>query len=438
MLIEFKVENFKSIKDEQKLSFVSTGIKEIPGAIKEYQKDNIKILKSATMYGANASGKSNIIESIQFFQHFITTSFKESEGNDKINVLPFIFSEEHRTKPSNFEISFFLTDTEIVTYGFSANEEKILKEYLYINDKEYFFRNGTEYQFIKNMEPQWLIRKELLNNNSLFLSLLASTNDELGIRIFNWIKNNIIAFSALRNLNDYKTKAFLKENISLKKQIIRLTKIADLDIKNIDTIENNDLNDLSDLDILPKEILKKVLEDNKTLLTTTHDLKNNQGENIGEVTIEGGIDNFESAGTIQYLALLGHIIDSINNGKTLIIDELGAQFHPIMSRAIINLFNDSKNQKGQLFFTTHDVTNLTNDLFRRDQIWFAEKDKFSSTQITSLVEYKFNNAKIRNDENYSKNYMQGKYGAIPFINFSYSELFGEDSSLEIGGDLNNE
>ncbi|STR02381.1 abortive phage resistance protein [Enterococcus casseliflavus] len=108
-----------------------------------------------------------------------------------------------------------------------------------------------------------------------------------------------------------------------------------------------------------------------------------------------------------------------------------------MSRAIINLFNDSKNQKGQLFFTTHDVTNLTNDIFRRDQIWFAEKDKFSSTQITSLIEYKFNNAKIRNDENYSKNYMQGKYGAIPFINFSYSELFDEDSSLEKDGEVSN-
>ncbi|GAA2881143.1 AAA family ATPase [Enterococcus casseliflavus] len=434
MIIEFKVENFKSIKDEQKLSFIATGIKEIPGSIKQYQKDNIKILKSATMYGANASGKSNIIDSIKFFQRFVTTSFKESEGNDKINVLPFIFSEENRTKPSNFEISFFLTDTEIVTYGFSANEEKVLKEYLYMNDKEYFLRDDNGYKFIKNMESQWSIRKELLNDNSLFLSLLASTNDELGSRIFNWIKNDIIAFSALRNLNDYKTKAFLKDNNSLRKQIIRLTKIADLDIKYIDTIENNEL---PDLDMLPKEFLNKFLEDNKTLLTTTHDLKNNIGENIGEVTIKSGIDNFESAGTIQYLALLGHIIDSINNGKTLIIDELGAQFHPIMSRAIINLFNDSKNQKGQLFFTTHDVTNLTNDIFRRDQIWFAEKDKFSSTQITSLIEYKFNNAKIRNDENYSKNYMQGKYGAIPFINFSYSELFDEDSSLEKDGEVSN-
>ena len=163
MIIEFKVENFKSIKDEQKLSFIA-----IPGSIKQYQKDNIKILKSATMYGANASGKSNIIDSIKFFQRFVTTSFKESEGNDKINVLPFIFSEENRTKPSNFEISFFLTDTEIVTYGFSANEEKVLKEYLYMNDKEYFLRDDNGYKFIKNMESQWSIRKELLNDNSLF------------------------------------------------------------------------------------------------------------------------------------------------------------------------------------------------------------------------------------------------------------------------------
>ena len=131
--------------------------------------------------------------------------------------------------------------------------------------------------------------------------------------------------------------------------------------------------------------------------------------------------------------MIGHILDAIDNGKTLFIDELGAQFHPVMSRYIINMFNSQKNSKGQLFFTTHDVTNLSSELFRRDQIWFAEKNNLMETTLYSLVEYKVNNSKIRNDENYAKNYMQGKYGAIPFINYHnfdfYNAIHGSDCEV---------
>lgn len=428
MIIEFKVSNFKSIKREQVLSFVASGIKEMPRNCVDIKNEDLKLLKTTTMYGANASGKSNLIDSIEFFRSFILKSFKESEKSDIINTIPFLLSNETNELPSSFEMSFTLNTSEIVTYGFSVSRKEVKKEYLYINDKQYFEREKTNFFFIKEHKEKWEIRAELLNSNSLFLSLLASTNDDIGISIFEYIKENIVVFSALRSLNDFKTIELMQQGAESSKKILESIKIADLGIKNLE-ISEKEIDETS-FEKLPPEIKEKAIAKKKYNIATSHNLLDKNGNNIGEVQITEGIKNFESIGTKQFIAMIGHVFDAMDNGKTLFIDELGAQFHPVMSRYIINMFNSQKNTSGQLFFTTHDVTNLSSELFRRDQIWFAEKDKLMATSFYSLVDYKVNNSKIRNDENYAKNYMQGKYGAIPFINYNnfdfYNVLHGSE------------
>ncbi|MEI5994948.1 AAA family ATPase [Candidatus Enterococcus mansonii] len=420
MIIEFKVTNFKSIKEEQVFSFVSTAIKEFPHNIKKNETFELGVLKSATMYGANASGKSNLIKAVNFFQKFVVMSFKNSQKGDKIDRIPFMLDEKSRDCPTKLEMSFFLTENQLVTYGFSVNDNEVLKEHLEINEEEYFSRDRDTFDFKKEFVEHWQIRKELINPNSLFLSLLASTNDDLGFKIYDWIQNNIVVFSGLRSLREKKTIELFRDSDELAKEITEMVKIADLGIEELSVVENKIDSDA--LEELPEEIKKLVLKrEDKYKLATNHFIFDEKGEISGEIQVNG-VSQFESDGTQQFLGLSGHIVNAIKNGKTLFIDELGAQFHPIMSRYIINMFNSSSNLKGQLFFTTHDVTNLSNEIFRRDQIWFAEKNQQMASEFKSLVEYKFNNSRVRNDERFAKNYMQGKYGAIPFIDYSFEYI----------------
>lgn len=434
MIIEFKVKNFKSIKEEQTLSFLSTAIKEHPENYQEFPELNLNILKSATMYGANASGKSNLIKSIAFFRNFVTNSFKDSQKGDQINRIPFLLCKECLEEPSVFELSFIMNSKDIVTYGFSVTDDSVIEEHLLIDDEDIFNRDKENFTFHPNFKDKWELRTELINQNSLFLSLLASTNDTVGYEIFSWIKENIIVFSGLRSLKETKTLDLMNDSEKYIAEILNMAQVADLGIEELKVVENKSRDELIKSESISEKLRELLLEnESKHQIGTVHSVFSNNGEKTGLLTVNG-ISQFESDGTKQFLGLAGHIINSIEHGKVLFIDELGAQFHPIMSRYVISLFNNSINNKGQLFFTTHDVTNLDNEVFRRDQIWFAEKNIEHSSIFKSLVEYKFNNSKVRNDERYAKNYLQGKYGAIPFINYNFIDSIFKNQEAENFGE----
>lgn len=431
MIIEFKVENFRSIKDVQTLSFVATPIRDHKGNIKEIPNFNLGILKSNVMYGANASGKSNIIKAVQFFRKFILSSFKNSEKGDKISRRPFLLDDVSENQASRFEMSFVLSENEMITYGFAVDDRVVIEEHLFLNDELYFSRDEEVFTFNIIFQKEWEMRKELINPNSLFLSLLASTNDDFGFRIYDWIKNNIIVFSGLLSLRENKTIELFRQSSEYADRLSDMVKVADLGIDEISVVKREIKPEF--LEGLPDQIRELILkQEGEYQIATHHLIQGGDGKTVkGKIEIEG-ISDFESDGTQQFLGLAGHVIDAIENGKTLFIDELGVQFHPLMSRYFIDLFNSGENTKGQLFFTTHDVTNLSNELFRRDQIWFAEKNKEMASEFKSLVAYKFNNARVRNDESFGKNYLQGKYGAIPYIGQHFSKFFdnlkeGEDA-----------
>ncbi len=419
MLIQFTVGNFLSFKDKTTFSMVASKYRDHKEHVFKAL-SNIKLLKCSAIYGANASGKSNLIKAMYFMRRFILFSTKGSIESP-INVKIFKLAVEMDNKPSFFEIVFII-DKIIYRYGFEATISKILGEWLYFSrsDKEYllFERKSNKFNINRNTFKEGLNLENKTRNNSLFLSVVAEFNGNISNKIIEWLHN----FNVITGLNDYSlfTAKFL-ESDDMKYNIINLLKTADLFIENIKKqeklIEKNSLPSLpinKNVELLPDGNFKLV-----DFLTFHKKYKN--GKVIGETLMN--MDSEESEGTKKYFSLSGPILDTLMNGKILVADEFDARLHPLLLINLIQLFNSEINNKNaQLIFVAHDVTLLNRRYLRRDQIWFTEKDKYESTKLYSLDEYK-----IRNDYNIEKNYLLGKFGGIPIINnIDIKDLFGNN------------
>jgi uncharacterized protein len=424
MLIAFSVGNFLSFKETVTLNMTASSISENEDNTFEeffgFDKKT-KLLKSAVIYGANASGKSNLIKAMSFMKNLIINSSKESQSGEKIEVYPFKFDKKTEKEPSFFEIEFIYNKNKY-KYGFVVDSEKVHKEWLFClfdgkkTNVELFHRDNNEIKIHnKFVEADKLAEKT--RANALFLSVVANFNGHISTQIIEWIKKYFIVTSGLNydEFLNYTMREF--ENEKLKKEILNLMKLADLDIENIE-FEKIDI----DLDKVPLEFKKdeKILEliKNRKTINTIHKQYENNKE-VGQTRLEFG---HESKGTQKYISFLGPIIEVLNEGKILVIDELDASLHPKLTRLFIEIFHNTKINKknAQLIFNCHDTNLLNSEYFRRDEIWFTEKNKYGATDLYSLVEFKFGDKKIRNDEVYGKNYISGKYGAIPFIgNFEF-------------------
>ncbi|MCP4482262.1 MAG: ATP-binding protein [bacterium] len=428
MLIAFSVGNYLSFKDIKTFNMTAASIKEKQEHIFVVNK-NIKLLKSAVVYGANASGKSNLISAMNFMRNLVINSSKETQSGEKIGVTSFKFSTETKKEPSFFEIVFFYSGNKY-RYGFLVDTERIQEEWLYVikvgknKEIELFYRqnsqinvNKTEFKEGQDKEPR---------ENALFLSQLAQGLSKISAD--NKISKEIVGNFFVNKLNivsGLQTKSFMSytmENFAngkFKDQILKSIKEADLGIEDIIIEEVAlTLEKINKIDKnLPKQVKEKILSEARkmTSITTLHKEydKDNKETGLSSLEIEE-----ESEGTQRYLSLLGPIIDVLNNGKILVVDEFGASLHSSLSKGIIGLFHDKEiNQNNaQLIFNSHDTNLLDKQSFRRDEIWFTEKDQYGATDLYSLVEFKTGkNQRIRNDESYGKNYIAGKYGAIPFI-----------------------
>ncbi len=412
MLINFSVKNFLSIKDEITLSMLPVN------SVKELREENIfdcgnqKLLKTAVIYGANASGKSNLLSAILFMRWFIINSSKESQSEEEIDVKPFLFNVETGKKPSFFEITFLYHNLQY-RYGFEADSKRIHSEWLFRKDKRevlLFFRQGKEID-IKTGFKEGRGLENKTRENALFLSVVAQFNGKISNKVLEGIKDLYI----ISGLDDFDYRDYtaheIKEKTEVKTRILHLLGMADLEIKDIQVSEfEMSLSDLpSDLsESVKKDIIKLGLKGRK--IFSLHNQYDSDGNIVGLAPIN--FERYESKGTIKFFSLLGPIIDVLDHGYTLIVDELDARFHPLMTHEIIALFNNPKvNTKGaQLIFATHDVIQLKSGQFRRDQIWFTEKGKIGDTRLTSLVEYK-----VRKEINFADKYITGRFGAIPYL-----------------------
>jgi uncharacterized protein len=418
MLIGFSVGNYRSFKDPVTFSMVAT---EAAAGNEELDSNNVftvsqdlSLLKSAAIYGANASGKSNLILAIYFMRNFVLKS-SLIQITDKILIEPFRLNIDTINSPSFFEIIFQL-EGKIYRYGFEVTREKVVREWLFctLEDVETEIL-AREEQTIKNnqeIDPEDRFAT-ITKANSLFLSVAAQFNDPLAGKILFWFeKLEGIVTLDLEPLIQLSLKYILNGN-NLGNEIKKIVKQLDLSINYID-IEIQTIN-------LPEQLSStaEILAVNSyQSIETYHNIYNSEGEIIGLEKFKMGKN--ESHGTQKLFFLLAPIVNALETGEIVAIDELDAVLHPLMAKAIIGLFNSkiTNPKNAQLIFATHDVNLLSGKVFRRDQIWFTEKNRQEATDLYSLVEFD-----IENKDSYSQDYIKGRYGAIPFIG-DLSQIIG--------------
>lgn len=426
MLLQFSIKNFRTFKDKASLSLVASNYDKDTREIDNIYQDskfNLRLLKSAVVYGANASGKSKFFEALMFMKHFVITSSKHSQKGDEIDVEPFRLNNETEKLPTEFEVIFTYKNT-MYRYGFEVDKKKIVSEWLYYKPKtkeiELFYRDGNKYETHERnfSKGNTVIREGLVRDNALLVSVSAQFNDSTSIAVIDWFKN----LKTISGINESGYQGFTMsrtEDPIHKERILELLKAADLGIQDIK---------LQKLEIanLPKEmpkelrdkIIREVNEEEREFISDvliTHK-KYDSNKNTVDI-VKFSLDDDESSGTRKFLALTGPILDVIEKGYTLVIDELDSKLHPNLVCKIVSLFNSKELNKknAQLIFNTHDTNLLSSGLFRRDQIWFTDKSKFGEANLYSLADFKSED--VRKTEPFEENYIRGKYGAIPFLGF---------------------
>ncbi len=395
MLIQFSVGNFLSFKEITTLSLEASSIKENPeNVIKE---NKLRLLKSAVLYGANASGKSNLLKAMATMRELVLNSLFISNflRGEFINIDPFRLDPEKEKEPSFFEIIFY-KDGNQFRYGFELDKKRIHYEWLFIDEKEMFTREFQKFNISKHYkEAKGLDDKT--RENVLFLSVINSFNGKLARKIIDWFKG-FYTISGIRHQQYHIETLKLLEN--KKELVLKFFKELNLGFDDIKIKDNP---------AIKIEIDGIMLGQGKEIITIHKRFNKQKGE---YELVEFSLETNESAGTRKIFDLAGVFLNTLQNGKVLIIDELDTKLHPILTINLIKLFNSSKNHKNaQLIFATHDTNLLAYANFRRDQIYFIEKNTKGASDIYSLVEIK----DVRSHNNYEKQYIEGKYGAIPFI-----------------------
>jgi len=412
MLIEFSVANVLSFKDRVTFSMVASN----DDALQEsnvFEWGKRRLVKSAVVYGANASGKSNLLNAMGFMRHVVLSSSKDTQANEEINVGAFKLSTECEGMPSFFEIV-FIQNGDTYRYGFEADRKRIHSEWLFTVPKtkeaELFVRKGKKIKVNLTRFKEGRDLEAKTRENALFLSVCAQFNGEISKELLLWFKN----FRFVHGLRDYAYLGVTVDKLKTpeqKRRLMEITRIADLCIDDIEGSKEK-----LTIEKLPKDMPEEVKRDivkqdiTEVELKTTHQKFGKDNEKVDTVIFD--LEENESGGTQKFLNMAGPLLDTLETGSILVIDELDARLHPLLTRLVVTLFNSQANNKNaQLIFASHDTTSLNNKLFRRDQIWFTEKNPYGVTSLYSLIELRG----VRKEVSFGKDYILGKYGAIPFI-----------------------
>lgn len=397
MLIQFNFKNFKSFKDDSSLDMTATSITEHPYNLINSD-NNEKYLRIAAIYGANASGKSSVIEAFDFMQSWISNSFKKASENEFIPFKRFAFDSNSAQTPAEFEVFFKYKNNEY-QYGFSLDNKKIIEEWLYLkNDNNKYITLFERSSGDINCNSKLLKGAEnfitMVENKTLFLSIISNAKIPYAKDVFEWfICSPVIDYGDIyfEGMLNRISSPELEEEEYVENLIIFLNAI-DINIDGIIVEKSNNENE--DYKIYTKHLMNDKISYYKMPLSD------------------------ESSGTQKMFKLFYYLQTTLRLGTTIFIDELDAKLHPLLLRYILTMFHDETiNKNGaQLIYVTHDNYTLTKDIFRRDQIWFVEKDSNAVSHLYSLAEYKSDDdKKIRKDASYNKDYLLGKYGSIPIL-----------------------
>ena len=405
MLIRFSFKNFKSFKDENVLDMEATSLKE-----HEYnlvKTDQVNLLKVAAIYGANASGKTNVLQAFDYMKKRILVSddSKKNSPIDDDNVYSFMINNE----PISLEVEILAKNNKIYKYGFEVLKDSIVSEWLYIKKINKFYmvfeREKNNVTMKSNNKISGLAN---IDERTLFLNIYSKIdkdNEDFN-NVYDWFVN-----ANYLDLGNPRFEDFINTRISLKilsdekykKELLRFIKTFDSGIEGIKTTPDS---------------IEEVQNNNRVVkVELIHRGENNE---LKALPLE-----LESNGTRKMFHLFDFFMDALRNGMVLFIDELDAKLHPLLTRYIINLFHNSETNigNGQLIYSTHDTVNLNKETFRRDEIWFTEKNRDGVSEIYALSDYILDDEdgnnkyskKVRNDATYNKDYLTGRYGAIPVL-----------------------
>ena len=422
MLISFTVENYRSFKDKKTFSLKASSMQELKEFVRE---DNgVKLLPAVAVYGANSSGKSNLLSALKMMKKVLLSSVK-TNPTETLKTDTFKLDERYFQKPTLFE-AVFTSDDYTYRYGFEYSQKKINGEWLYSikNDREklLFVRNNDGIGVTKDF-PEGTGKEDSTAENRLFLSLVAQLNGKISLSVMSWFEELKI-FSGIEDF-EFETRACfnLFAGDAKAETIKRFINAMDLGFTEIQrgdvSLKNYLLSNLPDFG--ENSSLKNILtEENDEpkfpTIKTGHIIHCSDGSTREEFF---SCKEMESEGTKKIINMSGPIIDTLSKGGTIVVDEFDAKLHPLLTQKIIATFNspNTNPNNAQLIFATHDTNLLSNKIFRRDQIWFAEKNREDeSTDIYPLSEIKEQNGeKIRQDRVYEKDYINGRYGAIPYL-----------------------
>lgn len=429
MLIEFSVGNYRSFSEHQTLSLEAADIASQPPSLDEHNvfaaSDTLRLLASAVIYGANASGKSNLVSAIGFMRRFILNSSRFTTTDRPINVEPFRLSTATEDQPSSFEIV-FLVDGVQYRYGFDVDRQAVINEWLYrlgtIRETTLFTRNRQEIKVNHRVFREGRGLEERTRPDALFLSVAAQFNGPIAQQLMKW-------FAALRVNTGVTDPEDMLLAVDRFDENPYRSIIEEL-IRRLDTgIERLELERIPLATDIPPDAPEEVRQflrrrsRERVRIRTYHQVFDDHGLPAGSIAFDLG--RHESAGTQRLFVLAHPIVQMLEQGGVLVIDEFDARIHPNLAIELIRLFHDpaTNRRHAQLIFTTHNTNLLSAKLFRRDQVWFVEKSRQGASNLYSLLEYRIDGKIVRNDASFEKDYILGRYGAIPFIG-NLRELLG--------------
>ncbi len=402
-LLQFTVGNYRSFHQARTFSMV-------PSSIQDNSKECVvaeghyRYLTAAAVYGANSSGKSNLVMALATMKRMVLNSVKLND-HDFLFYDPFLLAEDSGNQPTHFEIVYLDADETRVRYGFDYTLRQIEREWLFISKKNkkelpYFVRDEEGIGVDEMLFAEGIGLEERTNDNRLFLSLVAQLGGTISKNVLDFFNSGYNVISGL-NSQGYEgltERQFLnKEAESV--DALQFFKDLQLGFIDIETDEHEIEKGRKAIDVF-----------------TVHNIYNKDGEITGKQRFR--FDYCESQGTQKLFELAGPLFEALRHGRLLVMDELDAKMHPLISQHIIKLFSSEKTNQhhAQLLFTTHDTNLLSSHLLRRDQIWFTEKDKAESTDLYSLMHIVLpDGTKPRGDGNLERNYIKGRYGAVPYL-----------------------
>ncbi len=418
MLLQFSVSNYRSIKDTITFSMLSSLKNENTFKIKKYN-----LVNSAVIYGANASGKSNLLRAMAFMGRIVLNKTKVIQSTDTLPHDPFRLNSSTKDASSTFEIVFFIDEIKY-RYGFEMDNTTVYAEWLYADEKgkeaKLFYRDIEDEEYVnpQKFKEGYIFfdnskSKIRVSSNQLFIWKCDQDGGEISKSILKWFSRfNLIDGLDHGGYISYTMKKM--EDLTFKNEMISLVKTADIGIENI-TMEEEDVSlDMIEKMGLPIALKEELLKDGglKSVSINTYHKKFDENNNeIGNEIFE--LDDEESLGTRKFFKMSAPILNTLQDGKILIIDELDASLHPMLTKHLVKLFSnkDINTKNAQLIFATHDTNLLKPQIFKRDQIWFTEKDKYGSTTLYSILEIKG----VRANDDFEKQYIEGKYGAVPYL-----------------------